>query len=382
MKDGDRRFGRVLGIMSGTSLDGVDCVLTAFDRVGNPRWVRSWMERFPARLRQRLMACAGGEATSWECGQLHHDLGRYYATVARTGLGDEGIDAVGLHGQTVFHRGGRRNAATWQIGEPAYLGEALRVPVVSNFRSADIAAGGEGAPMATSFHVRVFGERGRHVCVQNLGGIGNVTSIDWRAGPEPTVRSFDTGPGNMLMDGAVRRLSRGRKDFDREGKWAAAGTVHDGLVGDWLRHPFLRRQPPKSTGREAFGIGYLEKCWASMEEAGLERNDRLATLTELTARSVALNYRLHLPGVVGRIILCGGGASNPVLVARLRRALEAWTPGVDVATSTAMGWPLEAVEGGAFAWLARQRLLGRTGNLPETTGATRAVRCGQVTECG
>jgi len=366
--------------MSGTSLDGVDCVLTSIDSQGRSSWVRNWARRLPFGLKRRLLACASGKSRSWECGQLHHDLGRFYARVAQACLGSDRIDAVGLHGQTMFHRSSGRAPATWQIGEPAYLAEALRVPVVSNFRAADMAAGGEGAPLATLFHVRVFAERGRHVCVQNVGGIGNVTSIDWKSGTQPTVLAFDTGPGNLLMDGAVGRLSQGRLGYDRDGRWAAAGTAHALLVRRWLRHAFIRRPPPKSTGREAFGEAFLEGCWAAMDVAGLGREDRVATLLELTVQSVTLNYRLHLPSLPDRVIVAGGGARNPVLMARLSTALGHWGTGLRPIGCGTLGWPVEAVEGGAFALLAWERLRGRPGNLPETTGAARAVLCGQVTE--
>jgi len=372
-------FRRVLGIMSGTSLDGVDCVLTRFDDDGRPKWARGWGRAYPAALRRRVEACASGKAGVWECGQLHHDLGRFYAAVACAGLAGDVIEAVGLHGQTVFHRGEAAATATLQIGEPAQLACALRVPVVSNFRAADMAVGGQGAPMATLFHLRLFGEAGRHVCVQNLGGIGNVTSIDARRGA-PVVRSFDTGPGNMLVDGAVRRISGGRRSMDRFGRGAAAGRVEEGLLRGWLGDAFIRRKPPKSTGRERFGEAYLDARWGEMDRLGLEPNDRLATLTEYTARSVALNYRLHLGSAPDEVILCGGGARNDWLVARLAVAMarEFASSPVRVDTSEARGWPVEAVEGGAFALLARERLLGRPGNVPETTGAARAVCCGVV----
>ncbi|MBL9128726.1 MAG: anhydro-N-acetylmuramic acid kinase [Verrucomicrobiales bacterium] len=371
---------RMLGMMSGTSLDGVDCVLTEFDAAGVPRWVRRWARRFPAGLAARLRACASGSAASWECGQLHHDLGRFYARVAAAGVRNDRIDAVGLHGQTVFHRGGGTAPATWQIGEPAYLVEALGVPVVFGFRAADMAAGGQGAPLATLFHVRAFATRGEHVCVQNLGGIGNVTSIDWRTGERPRVMSFDTGPGNMPIDGAVRRLTRGRETCDRDGARAAAGRVSEVLVRRWVRDPFVRKAPPKSTGRERFGDPYLERLWPEMDALGLAGNDRIATLTELTARTVVANYKEHLGSRPTRIVVCGGGAKNPELMRRLSVASNALGPGMEFGASTKWGWPVDSVEGGAFALLARERLLRRPGNLPETTGARRAVLCGAVIE--
>lgn len=377
----------ILGMMSGTSLDGVDGVVTGFPAAGAPRFVRRWSRRYPPALRSRLLAAAEGESTSWECGQLHHDLGRFYAAAARReSRPGEVLTAVGLHGQTVFHRPHRSHPATWQLGEPAYLAEALRVPVVANFRVADLAAGGQGAPLATLFHVRVFAERGRHVCVNNLGGISNVTSIDWRRGAEPRVVSFDTGPANILLDAAMARLSDGRQWMDRGGRLAVRGTGDEGLLRGWLRHPFLRRVPPKSTGRESFGAALLDRFWKEMDEAGLGAADRLATLAEFTARSVAFNYRAHLPAPPDRVVLCGGGARNPDLSARIGRALgfeaEPFRHERRLVTCAEFGWPPDAVEGGAFAVLARERLEGRPGNLPMTTGARRAVWCGQVVFAG
>lgn len=376
----------VLGIMSGTSLDGVDCVLTAFDGGGAaavPRLERWWSRRFPRGLRERLKACAEGRAAAWDMGQVHHDLGRFYARVARDGWRGESWTAVGLHGQTVYHAPEGPFPATCQLGEPAYLAAALGVPVVSNFRAADVAMGGQGAPMATLFHARVFARRGRHVCVQNLGGIGNVTSLDGRGRGRPMrVRSFDTGPGNLLIDGAVERLSGGRCAMDRGGRWASRGTVDAARLDRWLRHPFLRRPPPKSTGREVFGAPWLETFWPDMDDDGLDPADRLATLTEFTAAAVEENYRRHLEAPPDEVILCGGGARNPFLVARLTARLRTWSPGVEVVTCAARGWPPETVEGAAFALLARERLSGRPGNLPETTGARAAVGCGQVTDLG
>ncbi len=377
----------ILGLMSGTSLDGVDGVVTGFAGDEVPRFVRWWSRRYPPSLRSRLLAVAAGEATSWECGQLHHDLGRFYATAARReSRPGEDLTAVGLHGQSVFHRPHRSEPASWQLGEPAYLAEALRVPVVANFRAADLAAGGQGAPLATLFHVRVFAERGRHVCVNNLGGISNVTSIDWRRGGEPRVLSFDTGPANILLDGAMARLSGGRRWMDRGGRLAARGRCEEGLLSGWLRHPFFSRVPPKSTGREAFGAALLGEMWRQMDAAGLAAADRLATLAELTARSLALNYGAHLPSRPDLVVLCGGGARNPDLCARVGRALgidaAADRAGERVITCAGFGWPPEAVEGGAFALLAHERLAARPGNLPETTGACRAVCCGQVVFAG
>src|SRR5437762_636111 len=221
----------VLGIMSGTSIDSVDYALCEV-RDERVRLREHWQVDFSKAIRGRLHAAAAGTATSHEMGGLHHELGRFYAKHAR------GKPALaGLHGQTIYHA---RNA-TLQLGEPAWLAEKLRVPVINNFRAADIAAGGQGAPLATMFHCVVFAERGRHVCVNNLGGISNVTSIDWcgsrgRSPSEksleeraPRVLAFDTGPANILINLAMRHFTKGRLEMDREGAWAAKGRVDEGL---------------------------------------------------------------------------------------------------------------------------------------------------------
>lgn len=368
----------VLGIMSGTSIDGVDYALC---EVG-PKGVELrdlWSARFPHGLRRRLHDAARGASASWEVAQLHHDLGRLYARHAARKQSRLKPHLIGLHGQTVFHHPGRKNPATFQLGEPAYLAETLRVPVVSNFRAADLAAGGQGAPLATMFHQTVFGQRGRHVCVNNLGGISNVTSIDWRRKVRPSVLAFDTGPANVLLDFAVRHFSQGTRHFDRDGAWAARGQVREHLLREWLRHPFFRQKPPKSTGREMFGEAFFEQALAQLRRARLSKYDALATLTALTARSLALNYRWHLPSLPDAIILTGGGAANGTLRAMIAEEFHKLCPAISVQSSDALGWPLKSVEPAAFAFLAWLRMQGRAGNLPETTGAGRAVPLGQVT---
>jgi anhydro-N-acetylmuramic acid kinase len=353
----------VLGIMSGTSIDSVDYALCEIG--GQSIRLRAlWSARFPKALQAALHAAARGELASHPLAQLHHDLGRFYVRHARGA--DRRPDLIGLHGQTIFHNPSPTNPATLQLGEPAWLAEALRVPVVSNFRAADMAAGGQGAPLATLFHQRVFARRGRHICVNNLGGISNVTSLDGR------VMAFDTGPGNVLIDMAMRHLSRGRLAMDKNGQWAARGRPCEKLLDRWLAHDYFAQRPPKSTGRELFGEPFFKTALRQMRR--LPPFDQAATLTELTARSIALNYRLHLASRPDKIILTGGGASNPVLV----RAIAAQFAGTEVVTSDTLGWPVQSIEPAAFALLAWLRLAGRPGNLPRTTGARRAALLGQV----
>jgi anhydro-N-acetylmuramic acid kinase len=369
-----------LGIMSGTSLDGVDYALCAL-REGQLRLVEFWTVPFPRALHRRLEGAARGAAgSSWALAQLHHDLGRFYARGARQLPGRAPLECVGLHGQTIFHQPAPGNPATLQIGEPAYLAAACRAPVVSNFRAADLAMGGQGAPLATAFHVRAFALRGQVVCVNNLGGISNVTCIDWSRGSKPRVMAFDTGPANVLIDLAAREATGGRSFFDRDGRGAARGKVCAPLLEEWLRHPFFRAAPPKSTGREMFGEPFWLRAHAAARRRRLSPFDLLATLTELTAQSIASNYQRHLPAPPDVVVLCGGGARNPVLRSALTRALGLAGMEASVMTTETLGWPVASVEPAAFAWLAWLRCQGLPGNLPETTGARRPVLCGQITE--
>lgn len=387
----------ILGVMSGTSLDGVDFALCECRGRQQIKLLKLWPVKFPKALQRRLHAAACGEASSWETGQLHHDLGRFYARAAADGLGKVRADAVGLHGQTIFHRPPRSLAdrksrsatpapATFQLGEPSHLVEALRVPVVANFRSADLAAGGHGAPLATLFHRVVFARRGEFVVVNNLGGISNVTALDWtdRRAAAPRVLAFDTGPANVLLDLAMRELSGGRLSCDRDGLWAAKGWAHAELAARWLKHPFFSEPPPKSTGREQFGEPFFRRVLADLRRAKLNNFDLLATLTWFTARSIVLNYDRFVRSAAGlpptRVILCGGGAANPTLREHLDAALEEIAPEIRLITCEEFGWPRQAIEPAAFALLAHYRLQGWPANLPETTGASRACLLGQVAE--
>lgn len=369
----------VLGIMSGTSIDGVDYALCEV-RPASIKLVRLWSRPFSSVLRRRLHVAASNRCPAYELAQLHHDLGRLYAVQA--GSLRSGAELVGLHGQTVFHNPDLHAPATLQLGEPAYLADALRVPVVSNFRAGDLAAGGQGAPLATLFHQQVFARRDRHVCVNNLGGISNVTSLDWRRGREPAIRAFDTGPANVLLDLAMRELTAGRKSCDEDGAWASRGRIHEPLLARWLQHPYFLAPPPKSTGRELFGERFWNSARPRLRAAGLSKFDVLATLSEFTARSLALNYDRYLSSAPDTVVLCGGGAQNSFLVSRIAAAVRRLNPAAQVLSSGELGWPAQAIEAAAFALLAFRRWRGLPGNIPATTGARRAVCLGQITRPG
>jgi anhydro-N-acetylmuramic acid kinase len=372
----------VLGIMSGTSLDGVDF---AWCRVGSGgvRLIELKHVAFPARLRVRLMMAAEDRASSYEVAQLHHDLGRFYAQRAMTASALK-ADLCGLHGQTIFHRPHSRQPATFQLGEPYYLAEALNIPVIHNFRTGDMVLGGQGAPLATLFHREMFARKKRHICVHNLGGISNVTSLDWRQGVEPETRSFDTGPGNLLLDLAARHYSGGRLRMDRDGRMAKGGRVNETLLQSWLGHPYFRRKPPKSTGRELFGETCFKRYLTRMKRARLSPRDALATLTAFTARSMAMQYRDYLPGQLDVLILAGGGAANPTLVRYIGEVMGQFyvDQKPEILTSAQLGWPWQGVEPAAFAWLAWKRWYQQPGHIPDTTGARQSGWLGQVTQLG
>lgn len=366
----------VLGIMSGTSLDGVDfalCEITPTDI----KLKKLWSTTYPKELRSRILAAASNWLSSYELAQLHHDLGRFYALKAP----NVSCDYVGLHGQTVFHNPDRKTPATQQIGEPAYLAAKLNRPVICQFRNMDLAMGGQGAPLATLFHKKVFGKKNSIVAVNNLGGISNVTYL---SGTKEL--SFDTGPANILIDYAISRVTKGKKNFDEKGQMASKGLPNQNLIIQWLKHPFFSKCPPKSTGREDFGPKYFEKTYKECKDAKLSDADIVATYTSFTAQSLAKNYAMHLPTMPHLVILSGGGAANPTLQKMIRQALRAqeWKTKkvekpLNVVTTDDLGWPSQSIEAAAFALLAFQTVTSRPGNLYKTTGASRPAILGQIT---
>ncbi len=349
----------VLGLMTGTSADGVDAVLAAF---GGPperlfwRVVRHVYTPFPEVLRRRVLAAIQGEARVPEIARLHHDLGRFFVQVAR---GFKGVELAALMGQTIWHEPPRY---TFQIGEGAHLAEALGVPVVEGFRYSDLAAGGEGAPLLPYPDLLLFGEEGVRRAVVNIGGIANVTYLP---GCDPRgVLAFDLGPGNALIDEAAGRLGR---PMDEGGRLAAAGRVDEAVLKGLLAHPFFRRPPPKSTGRELWNLATLEL------PEGLTGENLVATLTAFTAHAIALGLeRFVLPRGLDEAWIAGGGAKNPVLVGMLKEALP-----VPVRTfEEATGLDASVREPLAVALLGYLRHLGAPSVLPQTTGARRAARAG------
>lgn len=350
---------RYVGLMSGTSLDGVDAVLAEIGQGGRPRTVRTHYQPYPDALRSELLALHAPQPDEIHLAACAaNTLARLYAEATRALL--EGVDpasvrAVGCHGQTLRHR--PADGYTLQIGNAALLAELTGITVVADFRSRDIAAGGQGAPLVPAFHAQVLSNPGVHRVIVNIGGIANITELP----PGGAVRGWDTGPGNMLLDAWIKRHQG--KHYDRDGVWAASGRVHPDLLAALTGHPYLLLPPPKSAGREQFNLEWLDGVLASLG-AAVDPADVQATLLELTVASLADSVSREC-GNARELYVCGGGAHNGALMRRLGACL----PGLSVATTSALGIDPDWVEALAFAWLARQTLHHAPGNLPSVTGA-------------
>jgi len=378
----------IIGLISGTSLDGVDAVqvnLTGTRSDLRMNVLAGLTYPYPDPLRSRLLdLCAGASASMAELAELDDAVAHTFAQAALT-VQQEAIDRfqshavlIGSHGQTLYHRppsDGKQPGLgySWQLGRGDLIAYHTGLPTVFNFRNADIAAGGQGAPLVPAVDRYWFGHPQEHRCIQNIGGIGNVTYLPpWNETNDRPVQGWDTGPGNSLLDLAVQRLSQGTQRFDADGQWAAQGTPCIALVEQWLAAPFFHQAPPKSTGRELFGTDYLDRCCQDAEPYGLGDADLLATLTELTALSIYRSYRSFLPTQPQRIFVAGGGLRNQYLMQRLRHHFAP----IPVDSTIEEGVDPDLKEAAAFAVLAHWHQLGLTGNLPSVTGATQEVILG------
>ncbi len=348
------------GVMSGTSLDGIDAVLADFGAGAEVCAVAAATHvDFPAELRRELFALqASGPDEIVRAARVANRLADLYAHALRSvclaaGVEAHEVVAAGVHGQTVRHR--PHEGWTTQINSPARVAELAYMTVVADFRMRDIAAGGQGAPLVPAFHAAMFRVPGRHRVIANLGGIANITDLP----PRGDVRGFDTGPANVLLDlWHSRHLGR---PYDEAGRFAASGTVSEALLAGLLAEPYLALPPPKSTGRDLFNAAWLERALARVDATPA---DVQATLAAFTARTLAHAIRTHCEGATD-LFVCGGGAYNADLLRRIRVEL----PEMPVATTDAVGVASGHVEALAFAWLAREAIAGRSGNLPAVTGA-------------
>jgi N-acetylmuramic acid 6-phosphate etherase len=369
----------VIGLMSGTSADGIDAAVVAIE--GAPpalRWrlLAHVTQAYPETLQREIMACCDPRTGSVDriC-TLSATLGQAFGkaaleAAAAAGIYPAQIDLIGSHGQTIWHAPQNNPPATLQIGSAAEIAEHIGAAVVSDFRPRDMAAGGQGAPLVAAVDALLLAHPTQTRAAQNIGGIANVTFIPPQG---QGAFAFDTGPGNLLIDDAMRRYYG--LAFDRAGAIAASGQVHAALLAELLAHPFLHLQPPKTTGREAFGAAHGEQIARRAAELGLAPADLVATLTAFTAQSIALAYRAFLPHMPDEVIVSGGGARNQALMAQLGAALGP----IQLSTSDSIGIPIEAKEALAFAVLAYETWHGRPGNLPAATGATHPVVLGSIT---
>jgi anhydro-N-acetylmuramic acid kinase len=381
---------RVLGMMSGTSADGIDVALARIS--GAPPAISAKFEghhhvRFPAKVRDAILRLANGASTTTaEISQLNVLLGEEFARAAiaaykRWRVPLREISLIGSHGQTIFHQGvpaaflGRRVASTLQIGEPSVIAERTGVTTIGDFRPADMAAGGQGAPLVPFVDYLLYRDPRIGRVALNIGGIANLTVIPAGARADQ-VFAFDTGPGNMIVDAIVEITTRGRHRYDRDARFALRGKTVSPVLDRLLGDVYLRKSPPKTAGREQFGRAYAEKvlAWGKRHRATTEDLVRTATVSTTLSIADALR-RFVLPRArVDELIVAGGGARNPLLMAQLAAAL----PEIEIVPASEFGIPAEAKEAFAFALLAYEAYHGRANNLPSATGARHPAVMGKL----
>lgn len=361
--------GRYIGVMSGTSLDGVDVVLAAIDENTVIQQAR-YSHPIPCEIKHAVLAiCQGQQLTLSQLGQLDTRLGRLFAEAIQRLIEQEGLHprdlvAIGCHGQTVWHEPHSEAAHTMQIGDNNQIVVRTGVTVVGDFRRRDMALGGQGAPLVPAFHHALLAHPVERRMVLNIGGIANLSLLF----PGMPVKGFDTGPGNMLLDAWIWQQKN--LPYDRDAQWARSGQIILPLLEQMRRDPYFIAPAPKSTGREYFNYGWLERHLAAF--TGLRGEDVQATLVELTA--VTVSEQVLLGGGCERLLVCGGGGRNPLLMARLHELL----PCIEVSGTDSVGISGDDMEALAFAWLAARTVSGLPGNLPSVTGATRETVLGAI----
>ena len=381
---------KVVGLMSGTSADGIDAALVSIvRRGGRPKItpIAFASSPYPRALQQRLVDLSLHGDVAEIC-HMNTYLGELFAKAALKVIREAKhqpaeIHAIGSHGQTIHHLPkGRREPglglirSTLQIGEPAVIAERTGITTVANFRPRDMAAGGEGAPLVPYAHAVAFSHARRARLVVNIGGISNVTYLP-AGGGLADVRAFDTGPGNMVLDAIVQAATQGTRAYDAGGRLARKGTIHRPLLTELMAHPFLARRPPKSTGREEFGAPFVRRLLDKQKLTRLSTEDLLATCAAWTAEAIG-SARRWVPGKIDDVIIGGGGVSNRAIMASLRTVFAP----APVLTFDECGWSSKAFEATAFALLAHDLLQGHCTNVPQVTGARRPVLLGSIVPGG
>lgn len=356
---------RVAGIMSGTSLDGIDVAVVDFQG-RRMNVVTHTTTPYSNEVRRQILAVSNCDTHTSEVSRINFVLPDLYAqAVKKCGVPLKSIKLIGCHGQTVFHN----EASTLQLGDGSVLAERLGIPVVSDFRPRDIAAGGKGAPLVPFLDYRLYAHAKIGRVAVNIGGIANITAIP-AGGPPQSVIAFDTGPGNMVVDQLVALHTNGKRTFDRGGEIAAKGRLNQDLLDQLLRAPYFKRRPPKTAGREQYGREFIEELLAT----GLPLPDLIATATAFTAATIATSIDRFVKFAVHEVVASGGGTHNRTLMAYLR----AFLPNAILRTSSEFGIDNDAKEAIAFALLAHETWLHRPSNLPAATGARRAVILGKI----
>lgn len=368
-----------IGLMSGTSLDSIDAALvdikdgqcTLIDFIEHP---------IPAALRQQLISlCQPGNNEIDSMGEADSHLGKIFSAAVlsllkKSGKTSQDIAAIGSHGQTIRHRPTAAHAFTLQIGDPNTIAHQTQITTVADFRRRDVAAGGQGAPLAPAFHRAFFGSKQQNRAIINIGGIANITYL----GSDGDYLAYDTGPGNTLLDAWINEIQQ--LNYDHDGEWANAGAINSSLLSHLLSHPYFSQGLPKSTGREDFNLSWLK---SSLDNISLPPEDIQATLLELTAQSIVSAVN-SLPRPVTEIYICGGGAHNKTLMSRLcaltatshEHKRSPQTP--KIKNTQELGIAAEWVEAAAFAWLSKQTIEGNSGNLRRATGASSEVILGAI----
>jgi len=375
----------VAGIMSGTSVDGIDVALVEISGEGFELAIQPLSALsipYPADVREAILGISNTSTHTARISQMNFLLGKLFGDAVveacrQSNIPLEKLELVGSHGQTIYHQGspsaflGHEIASTLQIGEPALIAERTGVPVVADFRTADMAAGGQGAPLVPYVDYLLYRDQQLGRVALNIGGIANISAIPAAAAPEQVI-AFDTGPGNMLIDALISLLSNGTQHYDEDGKRATAGKVHKDLLAELLELPYLRQKPPKSIGREQFGTDFI----ANLSGKGLNPPDLVATVTAFTASSIADAIQRFVAPLmkVDQVIASGGGVHNPCIMSGLKDLL----PGTEILASNELGIDSDAKEAIAFAVLAYETCHRRPASLPSATGARRSRVLGKL----
>ncbi|WP_341659738.1 anhydro-N-acetylmuramic acid kinase [Vibrio sp.] len=359
-----------IGIMSGTSLDGIDVVLTEISD-GKVELIEAKSFEYPDVIKQHVLSVSLGQSTDLtKLGKLDNQLGHLYAEsvlalLKETGVDKERVTAIGNHGQTVFHQPTGKTPFTIQLGDANIIAARTGITTVADFRRKDIALGGQGAPLVPAFHDALFRSQEFTTVVLNIGGIANISVLS----PEQSVLGYDTGPGNLLMDAWCAK----HKDlpYDKDAVFALQGSVHTPLLDELLAEPYLTKPSPKSTGRELFNLTWLGKV---LEKYSCSAEDVQRTLCEYTAQTICNEVKRYDNNSRQRLLVCGGGAKNPLLMKRLKALLPLWS----VESTESEGIDSQNIEAMAFAWLAYRRMHNLPSNIPQVTGASRLASLGVV----